>query len=413
MKRILILGGNRYNVPSIVAARAAGFFTLAADRNGAAPGLAAADVGLAVDLLDCDGLMAAIRQQGGVDGIVSMAGQGIRAAACLSPLLGLPSISEQAASNACSKAAMRRLWAAMGRYSTDFAVVGSEDQARRAVNELGFPLIFKPDRSFGGSRGVSRVDRPEQVPEAFAFAHSGGLSGSEVVIERCVEGSEHSCEVLIWEGKTSVLCIGQKVKSPQPYRVDLSVQYPAELTSSQENMVGDMCQRAVTALGLTQGVAHIEFCWTSSGPVLFELNARCGGGHTPQIAKHVSGVDEFIECCRMACGDPPAAFAPQARRGADYRFVIFPPGKLKQVDISPSVAEHPNVLDVGVTLQAGETVNPLRSTADRAGFVVTLAETRDAALRVADWACRQISATYGDGATAHAWLLEEFLETAP
>ena len=100
-----------------------------------------------------------------------------------------------------------------------------------AVDRLGrFPLIFKPDRSFGGSRGVTRVERAEDVAGAFHAAQAGGLPDSDVVIEHCVEGSEHSAEVLIWKGKTSLLCIGQKIKSLPPYRVDVSVQYPAQLT---------------------------------------------------------------------------------------------------------------------------------------------------------------------------------------
>ena len=76
---------------------------------------------------------------------------------------------------------------------------------------------------------------------AFHAAQAGGLADSDVVIEHCVEGSEHSAEVLIWGGKTSVLCIGQKIKSLPPYRVDVSVQYPAQLTAEQEASVADMC----------------------------------------------------------------------------------------------------------------------------------------------------------------------------
>src|SRR5271165_6441522 len=121
-KRILILGGGRYNVPSIHAAREAGFLTLVADRNPAAPGLKAADHALPIDLSDCESLTHAVAQYGGVDGVVSMAEVGVRAAANISARLGLPSISEEAAANATSKAAMRRYWQGIGRYSTDFEV---------------------------------------------------------------------------------------------------------------------------------------------------------------------------------------------------------------------------------------------------------------------------------------------------
>jgi biotin carboxylase len=412
-RRILILGGGRYNVPSILAAHEAGFETLVADGNPEAPGLKAADHALAIDLADCESLTRAVTELGGVDGVVSMAEVGVRAAANIAARLGLPSISEEAAANATSKAAMRRHWQGIRKYSTGFEVVDTLEEAHLAAGGLGrFPLIFKPDRSFGGSRGVTRVERVEDVANAFSAARAGGLANSAVVVEHCVEGSEHSAEVLIWNGRTSLLCIGQKIKSLLPYRVDVSVQYPAQLAAAQESTVADMCHHAVSALGITQGLAHIEFGHTDQGPVLFELGARCGGGHTPQIAHHVSGVNEFVEACRMACGLPPSQFEPMLRRGADYRFLVFPPGIVERVRVPETLAVDGRLLDVGVTTQPGDEIRPLRSTSDRAGFLVAVGETLPEAVERADRGCREISIHYADGSTRHAAELVEFRELA-
>jgi biotin carboxylase len=413
-KKLLILGGNQYNVASIRAAQRAGFFTLVADRNPKAPGLDEADIGLPIDLLDYEAILRAIEPHGGVDGIISMAEVGVRPAAYLSARLGLPSITQEAAAQATRKAAMRRLWTKIAQYSVDFEVVNTEEEAFWAVDRLAtFPLIFKPDRSFGGARGVSCVESRSEIQEAFRFAKSGALSNSDIVIERFVYGSEHSTEVLIWEGKTSVLCIGQKVKSKYPYRVDVSVQYPAPLSADQERVVADMCQKAVAALELTQGVAHVEFAYPEDGPKLFEVGARCGGGHTPQIVKHVSGVDEFIEACRMACGMPPTQFLPPSKQGADYRFLLFPPGKMSKVIIPDIVKSHKNILDVGVTLQPGEDVRPLHSTSERVGFVVSVAKDRKGAVDIADWACLQIYVKYDDGSIAHPYALSQYKDDTP
>ena len=410
-RRILILGGGRYNVPSIQTAREAGFFTIVADRNSDAPGFKAADQALPIDLNDCEGLVTAVASHGGANGVVSMAEVGVRAAAEISARLGLPSISEEAAANATSKAAMRQLWRKIGSYSVPFEVVATLTEATQAAERLGhFPLIFKPDRSFGGSRGVTRVETPGQVSAAFQAAQAGGLQNSKVVIEHYVEGTEHSCELLIWQGKTFLLCIGQKIKSLLPYRVDVSVQYPAQLTAAQESTVADMCHQAVSALGLTQGVAHIEFAYTNQGPVLFELGARCGGGHTPQIAHHVSGVNEFLESCRMACGMAPSLLETNSRRGADYRFLIFAPGVVESVSIPESVLRGRQFLDVGVTVRAGDEIHPLQSTSDRAGFLVATGETLEEAAECADRGCREILVRYKDGTARHAYELPEFRE---
>lgn len=396
-KRLLILGANRYNLLSAREARAAGFFTLVADRNPAAPGLAEADVPLVVDVADVSALADAVRNNGGVDGVVSTAEVGVRPAAALARMFGLPGISEQAAANATSKVAMRRLWAGLGAWSPPFRVARTEEEALAAAEALKrYPLIVKPDRSLGGSRGVRRVSSPEEVPGAFAFARAGSLDGGQVVLEWCVEGSEHSCEVLIWAGEASVLCIGEKVKSPPPYRVDLSVQYPSRLGAGQEAEVQRMCSAAVAALGLTQGAAHVEFAMTGQGPVLFELGARCGGGHTPQIAREVTGVDEFVEACRMACGERPLRFRSALSRGADYRFLVFPPGPFRSAVLPTWTRRHPYVLDSAVTQGPGE-FGVTRTTADRAGFVVIVADTREEAVILADEAVRGTEAAYEGG----------------
>jgi len=413
-KRILILGANRYNVMSIQAARKTGFFTFAADWEAQAPGLAQADIGLPIDITHSDELVAAIAAHGGVDGIVTRSEVGVRPAALMCTQLGLPTVSIEAATNATSKAAMRRLWRGLGKWSPEFFVVNSESQAIEAAGSLAsFPLVLKPDRSLGGSRGVSRIENLEEVPQAFAFARKGGLPGTEVVIEACVQGSEHSAEVLIWEGQTSVLCIGEKVKSRPPYRVDASVQYPARLTEAQVAEVAEMCEQAIKALGLTQGVAHVEFAWTSNGPVLFELGARCGGGLTPQLASHVSGVNEFVETCRMACGLPPESFRPMAHLGADYRFIIPPPGQITEAHLPESVRSHPMVLDAEVTLRPGDTVLPLQTTSERGGFLAVIGEDRETAARAADWACGQVRLTYTDGHQRAPCSLATLASTGP
>jgi biotin carboxylase len=406
--RLLILGGNRYNLQCIQAATDAGFVTFVADRNPAAPGLAVACKGLPIDFFDCERLLPVLAANGGIDGVVSMAEAGVRVAAEISRRLGLPSIGVAAAENVTSKVAMRRAWSQLKNYSVNFGVATTRFEAHEICQRLAYPLIFKPDRSFGGARGVSRVDAVDEIDAAFAFAQSGSLEGADVIIERCVTGTEHSAEVLIWAGRVSILCIGQKVKSKRPYRVDVSVQYPAPLSAAQEALIAEMCQQAIGALGITRGAAHIEFALTVDGPVLFELGARCGGGHTPQIAHYVSGVNEFVESCRMACGLAPEEIFPKQKNGADYRFLIFPPGKLAEVKIPEKLKTHPDVLDVDVTFQPGQYVRPLQTTADRAGFLIATKSDRQSAVDLADSACRQVCVKYEDGGVGHAYTLADF-----
>ncbi|HEV3484385.1 MAG TPA: hypothetical protein VG106_03185, partial [Vicinamibacterales bacterium] len=186
-----------------------------------------------------------------------------------------------------------------------------------------------------------------------------------------------------------------------------SVRYPSQI---DEDAVREMCARAVAAVGLTTGVAHIEFAMTTEGPRLLELGARCGGGHTPLLARHVSGVDEIAEVCRMACGQPPRNVEPAQRRGGEYRFLAFPPGVLQEAIVPEEVRREPRLCDAEVLGDAGTQLRDVRTGADRAGFVVTFGEDRDEAIAVADWAASRIAVRYDDGTMRHARSLAELGE---
>ncbi len=54
----------------------------------------------------------------------------------------------------------------------------------------------------------------------------------------------------------------------------------------------------------------------------------------------------------------------------------------------------------------------MRSTSERAGFLVAIGETLPDAVERADRGCREISIHYADGTTRHAAELVEFRELA-
>jgi biotin carboxylase len=201
----------------------------------------------------------------------------------------------------------------------------------------------------------------------------------------------------VYRGETSVLAIGQKVKSPEPYRVDFSVEYPAPLTQEALGKISDMCQKAIGLLGIEHGVAHVEFAYTQDGPKLFEIGARCGGGHTPLIAKQVSGVNEFIEYCRISCGSAPENMRAQFQKGAAYRFLIFPEGEVTGIEIPEHLTGSDSVIDFILTVKKGDHIGAVKTTKDRLGCVVTKGETLEDAVAVADEICRQLKIRYSSG----------------
>lgn len=392
---MLILGGGILNMAAIEEAKRNGFMVFVADANPAAPGFDVADVKINVDISSADAVYEAIKDYH-IQGIVSMAEVGVLTGALLNEKLKLAGISSQSAKMATSKALMREQWKHTV-FSLEFRVVTTYEEAEAAFEELNYlPLILKPDKTYGGSRGVSKINTKAELATAFEFAKSNGMN-ELVVIEHCTEGEEFSCEVLITDAKAHLLCIGQKIKSPAPYRVDCSVQYPAAINEADLAEVKTMVQLATEALEIKNGVAHIEFALTKDGPRLFELGARCGGGHTALIAKHVSGVNEFVEYANIACGIKPTINLFKKGKGADYRFIIFEAGEIEAIEIADEVKKHKGIYDLVVSVKAGDRVEELRTTSQRCGAVITFADNLEDAAKLAEWVCNNIHIHYKGG----------------
>jgi biotin carboxylase len=400
--QLLILGGGILNIKTIEDVKSKGFYVHVADGNAQAPCFAVADNAIHVDITDPEKVFDRVKDLK-LAGIVSMAEVGVTTCAWLNEKMNLHGLSRQTAALATSKVGMRNSWADIP-YSVRYRVCTTFKEMEAAFEDLGkLPLIIKPDKTYGGSRGVSKIISKEELAKAFEYAKSSGQN-DKVIIEECAEGGEYSCEVLVHQGNATVLCIGGKVKSPLPYRVDCSVEYPARIDPEMRAEISKMVQQATHKIELTNGVAHVEFAITEDGPRLFELGARCGGGHTPMIAMHVSGVNEFLEYVHTACGFPVQLNLLENQRGAIYRFIIFEPGEVLKVEISKEVFEEKAVYDLVLDVKEGDVIAELKSTSQRSGACIIFSEDFDNAKRIADWVCKNIHITYSDGSKKTAMI---------
>ncbi|HUQ86862.1 MAG TPA: ATP-grasp domain-containing protein [Vicinamibacterales bacterium] len=391
-KTIMILGASRYYARSIRKARAIGYRVVAVDREPAAEGFADADANEVVDITDRDGVLHAARRHA-IDGIVPLNDFGVETAAAVAAELGLTGITTNAAGRATRKTSMRAAWDAAALPQPRWRAASSMADALAAADAIGsWPLIVKPADSHGGaSRGVSVASSRDELRAAVEFAQQAYREDAEIIIEEWLDALEHSVETVTWRGETHILAVSDKVKTPLPYRVDKSVDYPTRLEGRALDALRELVVAAVRALGITVGAAHVEACSTATGPKLFELGARCGGGGTPDpIVPYVTGIDMLAEVVRIHAGDPPSRLVADTQRGCVYRFLTPQPGELRNVDGLEEVASWPGVLDCAVLVTPGQAIRSVRVGADRAGFVIAGGQTRIDAQQLADRAEQSI-----------------------
>jgi biotin carboxylase len=380
----MLLGASHFYTPVIRELQKLGVRVLVTDRNPKAEGFRYADISETMDISDREGTLKVARSHK-IQGIMAVNDFGVRTASYVAERLGLVGIHQECAATSCDKGKQRQKWYEAGLPQPEFEVVEAFHSATKVANRIGFPLVIKPTDSGGGSRGVSVVRDNSQLEWAFNFAQPFSKTG-EVIIEGYIEGIESTVECLIFQGQVEILAVSDKVKPIDTrYRVAVGLYYPAFFPLEIMVQIRDIVPKAIHALGIETGAAHAELIMRPDGRMwIVEMAARPGGGHIfHTVVPQVSGINMVQELAKMLMGREPH-IKPRSTRGAAYRFFVPPLGKIKEVKGVQEAASMEGVLALGIQVKPGEVIGELAGQHNRAGYVVTGAETRDEAVARAE-----------------------------
>lgn len=275
--------------------------------------------------------------------------------------LGLPGSPPETISACRDKATTRSVLAAAGVPQPDSRTVAGAEEALAAAKEIGYPVIVKA-RAMAGSAGVMRVDRPEDLAEAFAAADGAdalGLARHEenVLVEEFLTGPEISIDAIIHDGEVTPTVLARKHLGSAPYFVETGHDVDAnDPLLDDEELMGQL-REIHRVLGYVNGATHTEFKLTPKGPRLVEVNARLGGDLIPYVGLLASGVDPAVAAAHVAAGQKPDT-TPEFRKVAAVRFL--PPETLCEV-IEVVVHEDrfgPTIREAAVTARPGGRLAP-------------------------------------------------------
>jgi D-alanine-D-alanine ligase len=109
-------------------------------------------------------------------------------------LMGIPYTGSgvMASSVAMNKVMTKRIWQSMGLPTPNWMEVSSAEETRKALIQLGAPMIVKPARE-GSTIGLTKVTSSAQCEEAYRLA---AHQDSIVLCEQYISGDEVTCAVL-------------------------------------------------------------------------------------------------------------------------------------------------------------------------------------------------------------------------
>ena len=307
MKKILLLGGSRYLIPVIKAAKELGLYVITCDYLPNNIAHKFSDKYVNVSIINKEAVLNVAKEEG-VSGIMSFAcDPGVVTAAYVAEKLGLPSCgSYESVSLLQNKAKFREFLK-----NNDFNVpeargYSSYESAMKEVDCFRFPVIVKPTDS-AGSKGVMRVDNITQLKDAIdnalKFSHR-----QEFIVEEFIEkkGCSSDSDCFSINGKLKFVTFSAQYfdeNSKNPY-TPAAYAWPSTFEKKNEDILKVELQRLLDLLEMKTSIYNIETRENINGvPYIMEVSPRGGGNRLSEMLKYSTGIDLIKATVKAAIGE--------------------------------------------------------------------------------------------------------------
>ena len=334
-----------------------------------------------------------------INGVVGVDDRTAIVAAAIATRLGLKGNPVHAAIAASDKYLQRELLAKAAVPIPRFLMRSLEDDPIAIAKSISYPCVLKPVR-LSASRGVIRADNAQSFlsarerlrailtdPETAAAC---GDRARQYLIEEFIPGYEVALEGLVVNRRLHVLAIFDKPDPLDgPFFEETIYLTPSSVPAGLQSAIKACADRAVRALGISDGPIHAELRYNERGPWLIELAARPIGGRCSAVLKFGEGgrgkgvtLEEII--LRHVLGMPIPTLQ-RERLAAGVMMIPIPgAGTLREVRGVDEAKRVPLVEDVQITAHRGERLIPFPEGSRYPGFIFARGETPavvEAALR--------------------------------
>lgn len=305
-KKLMLLGGLRYLLPVIEEAHKLGVHVITADYLPDNIAHKYSDEYCNVSIVDKDAVLDAARRLK-IDGIMSFAvDPGVVSAAYVAEKLGLPfQCSYEAATILQDKSKFRKFLSENGFNCPKAKGYSSVGDALKDMDYFDWPVIVKPVDS-AGSKGVSKVSVPEDLPSAIERALSASISKNFIVedfLEK--EGFSVGSESFVVDGKLVYNGFYDQLfdeDTANPYTPSAEV-WPSVMSSEYQAEIKSELQRLIDLLGITTGLFNVESRVCKNGKAyLMEVSPRAGGNRLAEMLNHAADVNIIEAETRNALG---------------------------------------------------------------------------------------------------------------
>lgn len=365
MKKIMLLGGSRYLLPVIKIAHELGLYVITCDYLPDNTAHKYSDEYCNISIIDKDAVLECAKERN-IDGIMSFAcDPGVVTAAYVAEKMGLPFQGSYESTVILQDKGLFRKFLMDNGFNTPHAKRYSDrSKPFEDIDFFAWPVIVKPVDS-AGSKGVNKVDSPEELDKAISAALKESHNGAFIIEDFLTfEGYHSSTDPFTVNGELKFATYSDQLFDPEadnPYTPAFII-WPSSMREQHQKYLTDEIQRLMKLLHMDTGIYNIETCVGSDGsPYIMEVSPRGGGCKIAELQKMAFGVDLIENEVRKAVGMPIIEITQSECDGYWCEMVVHArpsqSGILKSITIDPDI-ERKYVKLVDISAKKGDIVKP-------------------------------------------------------
>lgn len=304
----MILGGSRYALPVIDVAKKLGIYTITADYLPDNIAHKYSDEYVNVSIIDKEATLEAAKRLE-IDGIVSFGcDPGVATAAYVAEKMGLPFQGSYEATSILQDKGLFRKFLTDNNFNCPHAKrYENIEEPFKDIDFFTWPVIVKPTDS-AGSKGVTKVNKPEDLREAIKIALDGAHNGAFIIEDFLTfEGYHSSTDPFTVDGELKFATYSDQLFDPEadnPYTPAYII-WPSSMKQEHQDELTREIQRLMNLLDMKTGIYNIETCVANNGkPYIMEVSPRGGGCKIAELQRLAYGTDLIEAEVRKAIGLP-------------------------------------------------------------------------------------------------------------
>lgn len=385
-KKLMLLGGLRYLLPVIDAAHKLGYYVITCDYLPDNIAHKYSDEYHNISIVDKEAVLSLARKLE-IDGIMSFAvDPGVVTVAYVQEQMNLPSLGPYESVCVLQNKDKFRNFLAQNGFNVPAAKgFSSVEEALSEIYWYPWPVIVKPTDA-AGSKGVTRVDRVEELETALEYAFEHSIS-KRVIVEEFIEkiGCSSDTDSFSVNGELKFISFSAQrfdENAANPYTPS-TFSWPSTFTAEQESELASEIQRLLTLLGMRTSIYNIETrIGTNGKPYIMEVSPRGGGNRLAEMLRFATGVDLITNSVRAAVGEKVVDVEQKPYDGHWAEVILHADkdGKFTEIKIDDEFHKA-HIVEIDLWVNRGDKVSAFRGANDAIGTLVLRFDSEDELLQ--------------------------------